>query len=66
MLRLRGGSGGVLHLQHSSQIKAELAKSTGKLVIIDFTASWCGPCQRIAPTYQKWSETYSNSVFIKV
>lgn len=36
-----------------------------KKVVIDFFATWCKPCQRIAPDYQKLSETYTDIEFYK-
>jgi thiol-disulfide isomerase/thioredoxin len=38
--------------------KAELA---GKVVVIDFWATWCGPCMKELPEIQKVIEAYANS-----
>lgn len=33
-----------------------------KLVVIDLSAKWCGPCKRIAPAYEKLASQLSPSV----
>lgn len=40
--------------------------SSNEILIIDFWASWCGPCLRFAPTFETASETHSDIAFAKV
>jgi len=50
-----------------SQFNEELHLAGNKPIIVDFTATWCGPCQRIAPYFSELSNTYGDSmVFMKV
>ncbi|XP_031638889.1 thioredoxin-like protein 1 [Contarinia nasturtii] len=53
-------------IEDDSHFQQELQAAGVRLVCVDFTASWCGPCQRIAPHFEQLPTKYPRAVFLKV
>ncbi|KAL4111548.1 hypothetical protein PRIC1_003226 [Phytophthora ramorum] len=55
----------VIHVTSEHQFK-ELINRGKRSVVVDFTATWCGPCRYISPMYHELSAKYPSTLFLKV
>ena len=57
----------VYQVTSSSDMKAQLEAAGDTLVVVDFYATWCGPCIAIAPRIEEMSKgDFSSIKFLKV
>ena len=54
----------VLHLNQESFDK--LTTQSEKPVLIDFWATWCGPCQKLTPELEKLSQEFPELIIGKI
>jgi cytochrome c biogenesis protein CcmG/thiol:disulfide interchange protein DsbE len=43
---------------------SEQPATKGKFIMIDFWATWCGPCKKAIPELNKWHEKYGKNMVV--
>merc|ERR1712038_1254118 len=56
----------VKYLENKADFDKTISEAGDKLVVIDFTATWCPPCRMIAPVFEKMATEYPDAIFVKV
>ncbi|KAK0090587.1 hypothetical protein PV325_010553 [Microctonus aethiopoides] len=56
----------VVVIEGMNDLKKRLEDAGDALVVIDFFATWCGPCKIIAPQFEELSKKHSSVIFLKV
>ena len=49
---------------HFSKEGFERAKAQGGVMLVDFWATWCGPCKMIAPVIEQLAQQYDGKVIV--
>ena len=57
----------IMNLNTMEQYRDLLEKHPDIVIIMDFWATWCAPCNMFAPVFEKLQQEYSNQfIFVKV
>lgn len=55
-----------VHHPSTLQEYEDLKATPSTLIVVDFSAQWCGPCKRIAPQFQALSDALPEVLFVHV
>ncbi|KAL4577232.1 hypothetical protein LXL04_013337 [Taraxacum kok-saghyz] len=54
------------HSSNRWQLHYNQAKQSPKLMVVDFSATWCGPCKMLEPFIRSLASKYQEIDFIKI
>lgn len=55
----------IIHTDTSSSFESEVLNTSGT-VLVDFFATWCGPCKMLSPVLERVADKHSDIKVVKV
>ena len=53
-------------MKHVNTAEFDALLADGKTILVDFFATWCGPCKMLAPVLEEVAPDYPDVEFVKV
>ncbi len=53
-------------MEYVTSAQVAQLQSEGKKILVQYTASWCGPCRALTPRLSNLSNKYTDVTFVKV
>ncbi|KAJ0170565.1 hypothetical protein K1T71_013936 [Dendrolimus kikuchii] len=53
-----------IHIKDADDLKTRLSEAGEKLVVIDFMATWCGPCKMIGPKLEEMANEMADAIVV--
>ncbi|KAK4363536.1 hypothetical protein RND71_018777 [Anisodus tanguticus] len=63
---LAGGNVCLVKSMEKWEEKMSEANNSGKIAVVNFSASWCNPCRAAAPGYRELANKYTSMIFLTV
>ncbi|KAJ9683594.1 hypothetical protein PVL29_019243 [Vitis rotundifolia] len=63
---LEGSGVSVFHSSERWTLHFNASKESNQLMVIDFAATWCGPCKFMEPAVKSMASKYTDVDFVKI